>query len=435
MNPLIPLAVFILLTMVLGFLFRVPMAFSMGIAALAIFFLNDLPLSGFAPGAFAAVNSFPLLAVPFFVFAGTLMHYSGISKSLLDLIESLLHRVHGRLGYVVIVGSLGFGAITGSAMALITTIGKMITPRMVATGYGLNYSTAILASCCFLGVLIPPSIPGILYAMASNTSVADVWLATIAPAFMISALYAVVNHFKTRKMQLAPVVSTDAGSQIGLSKGMLIEAVPALLMPVIIFGGIYGGVFTPTEAGAVAAIYGFSYFLFKRLVLRRRLDGTLWGITIEAAVLTASVGIIIVFASVVGRAIALSGVSDALVEVVTTNVDSPVLFLMAVNVLFLVLGAFIDENTCILVIVPLLMPTVSAYGIDPVHFGAVILVNTCIGFILPPVASAIFIGSKLTGASFQGIVEHIWPFVACALVVLLIITYVPDIVLWLPRNF
>src|SRR5699024_1722053 len=368
------LILFLAVFLILSILLRVPVPFAMGWATLSVFFFVDLPFINIAQSSFSALNEFTLLAVPFFLWAGALIENCGISKLQLDMIDAFIGRIRGSTGFVAIVGSTAFGALSGSAMATIAAIGKIMVPEMVRKGYSKNYSSALIASTCFLGIMIPPSIPGIFYALAADQKITQVWLSTIVPGLLFGIGYIIINYIKqkdkeeiTQKLTFSEYI-INTGKKTG-------QAYAALIMPLIIFGGIYGGIFTPTEAGAVSAGYGVIYLLIKRFFKKEKNENTLWDIMMDTASLTGVVSILVIFSSVSGRAITLSGASDQLASFVTDNVNSPILFLILVNLLFLLMGTFLDINSSILLMTPLLLPSALQMGIDPIHFGAISLVN------------------------------------------------------------
>ena len=255
-------------------LFRMPVGFSIGLGGMAAFLLNDFSLTAMSQSAFYATNSNSLLAIPFFVFAGAVMEYSGISRSIFSFVEAFVGRVRASTGTVAIFACAAFGALTGSTQATIAAIGKIVFPEMDKKGYDPAYQAALMAACGFLGVLIPPSMTGIVYATASEISVSDAWMCTLVPGIMIACLYAVVNYIYRRKFEDKNTEPFQFGAYVGNIGRSTANAFWALLMPVIIFGGIYGGIFTATEAGAVSALYGLVYFAIRKRTKPDAVSGT-----------------------------------------------------------------------------------------------------------------------------------------------------------------
>lgn len=413
----------------LAILVKIPVGFSLGIGAVATFMFAHLPVVNMAQGAFSALDSTSYLAIPFFMIAGTLMEYSGISKSLLNLVESIIGRIKGSLGVVTIITSALFGVLTGSAMATISAIGRIVTPVMKEKGYRPPYIAALLASTCFLGILIPPSVPGIMYALASNTAVTDVWMSTIGPGLLFCLGYCIVNYLRHGRFEVINTEKTSFSEAVINVGKSAVAAIPALLMPVIIFGGIYGGICTATEAGAISCVYGLIYYIVKKIVYRGSIpkDVTLRKIFSISAISTATITFVMIFANVSTRAITLSGVTNMVSQWVIENISSPAMFLIMVNIIYLIMGTFLDINCSLLLMTPLLLPAAKALGIDPVHFGAITLVNLSVGFMTPPFANGIFMSTKIVGTNFVEVVKEIYPFLLVGFIVIILTTYVPAV--------
>jgi C4-dicarboxylate transporter DctM subunit len=418
------LGIFVLVFFATALGFQVPMAFSMGLTCLAMIFITGARPLTLTATAFSAMDSFPFLAIPFFVFAGALMQYTGISSSLVRFINAFVGRLRGSLGSLVVLASAAFGVLTGSTIATLSSIGKMMVPEMVKGGYKKPYAAALASASGFLGILIPPSVPGIFYALAAGLNISDVWISTIGPAFVFIIGYIAINYYvvgRFEKKVTEPFVFSKYVKNAGVqTRG----ALGALLMPIIIFGGIYGGVFTPTEAGAVAAVYGLIFFAVNKF-RHTKMEKSLWYITVESAGITAVICVGAAFSQAGGRYLAMGGVSLALNQWVTANVSSPLMFLLLANIVFLILGMLIDINAAILIMTPLMLPTVLALGIDPIHFGAVMLVNLCVGYMTPPMAGGIFFICRLTDTSFSDVLRESWRFIAWGLVVVTVTTLWP----------
>ena len=412
---------------ILAIAVKIPVGFSLGIGAVTTFLFANLPTVNMAQGAFSALDSTSYLAIPFFMIAGTLMEFSGISASLLNLVEAFIGRVKGALGIVTIVTSALFGVLTGSAMATISAIGRIVSPIMKERGYRPSYIAALLASTCFLGILIPPSVPGIMYALAASESVTKVWMSTIGPGLLFVLGYCIVNYIRHGRFEVINTEKVSFNEALANVGKRLVEAIPALLMPIIIFGGIYGGICTATEAGAISCIYGIIYFVVKKLAIKGSIgkDVTLWKIFAISGVSTVVITFVMIFANVATRAITLSGVTNTVSTWVVENISSPYVFLLLVNVIYLIMGTFLDINCSLLLMTPLLLPAARQLGIDPIHVGAITLVNLSVGFMTPPFANGIFMSAKIVGVNFAAIVKEIWPFLIVGLIVIGITTYVP----------
>ncbi|MBD9198852.1 MAG: TRAP transporter large permease [Clostridiales bacterium] len=426
------LLVFLLIFLGTSLLFRMPVGFSIGLGGVAVFMIYGFSTTAMAQSAFYGTNSFSLLAIPFFLFAGAVMEYSGISKSIFSFVDSFVGRVRASTGTVAIFACAAFGALTGSTQATIASISKIVFPEMDKRGYEPAYQAALLASAGFLGVLIPPSMTGIVYATASNISISDAWLSTLLPGLLIATLYAIVNYFHRRKVEPKNTEPFKVGpyvKNIGVSTK---NAVWALMMPVIIFGGIYGGIFTATEAGAISALYGLGYYLIRKRTHPEAVSGNVNDMLKFTINLTGIIMFIMTTANIACKAIAFSGISQQLVTWMTTHIESPIVFMLIVNVLFIVCGMFIDSNAAILLFVPLLTPIADAYGIDQVQMAGIILVNLCVGAISPPFCINVFVTTKLKRVQFTEVIHYIWPYLFCCVFVLLLMCFFPGLSTWLP---
>lgn len=434
LNPWLSLLLFVAVFVGLSALARVPVAYSIGIAAMLLYLVNGLNPLGFAQVCFSGLDTFTMLAVPFFIFAGSIMEYSGISDRLLQWVEMLIGKVRGFTGAICVVASALFGLLTGSIMSTLSSVGKVMISKMREKGYSKEYAAALAAASSFLGILIPPSAPGIAYALASGAKVTEVWMATVVPAILIVVLYLIVNFLKRRKAE-PKAEKKEAEQALVVGKRFARStwtAFPALLMPIIIYGTIYGGVCTATEAGAISVVYGLGYYLVKKHILKRQVDKPMKDIAVESSNMMAVVGMLLVFAGIAGRVFTQIGIADAIATLVA-NHSSKNSFLLLCNVIFLILGMFMDINPSILLMTPLLLPAAVQLGVEPSHFGAVMLVNLCFGNLTPPFAATCFVSSGMAGASFTGTIREAAPFLLVGLVAILFTTYCPALVMWLPH--
>ncbi len=374
-------------------------------------------------------QSFILLAVPLFIVAANIMNAGTISDRLLNFCVALVGRFRGGLGHVNVVASLIFSGMSGSAVADAAGIGKIIIQMMTNSGhYTRGYAAAITAASATIGPIIPPSIPMVLYALVSNTSIGYLFLGGIVPGLLMGAVLMGMNTFLSHRRGFAleePVPLSELPRRTA-------NAFPALLMPAILLYGIYGGVTTPTEAAAVAAFYALmlAAFFYRALSFR-----SLYGILVESARSSAAVGLVIGGALILNYVVASENIPSLLAErLVGLDVD-PVLFLLSVNLLLLLLGCVLDATTIILVIIPLFLPTCRELGIDLVHFGVVAVVNCMIGLITPPYGILLFVLNAVTRIPLSEIIREIWPFLIALLVALLGLVLWPGLVLWLPRLF
>lgn len=432
MSPMILLAIFLLFFLCLAMFCKVPVGYSIGAATLAVILFNGMKPSTLCTVAFSGLDSFPLLAVPLFIFAGAIMQHSGIAKALIKLIDSIVGRIRGSLGAVTILASAAFGVLTGSCMATISCIGGIMIPEMKKRGYSSSYCAALAAASSFLGILIPPSVPGIMYGLCASVSISAVWLSTIGPAILCMIMFITINYFVKGRREEKDTSSLTCSLYLGNVGKAFVRSIPALIMPVIIFGGIYGGVFTATEAGAAAVLYGAIFYACKKIFYKDA-DEKFIKMTVESAISTATICILIGFSNCSGRVISMIGIAEAIKAFVTTHIASAAVFLIFANILFLICGMLIDINAAILLVVPLLLPTATAMGIDTIHFGAIVLVNLSVGFITPPFCSSVFMAQKLSGARYVDIVKDVMPFVIASLIVVVLTTYIPAISTFIPN--
>ena len=374
-------------------------------------------------------KSFILLAVPLFIVAANIMNAGTISDRLLNFCVAVVGRFRGGLGHVNVMASLIFSGMSGSAVADASGIGKIIIEMMTKGGrYSRGYAAAITAATATIGPIIPPSIPMVLYALVSNTSIGALFLAGIVPGLVMGGVLMAMNY----------VISTRRGfameTPVPLRKLPRVtgRAFPALLMPVILLYGIYGGVTTPTEAAAVAAFYALllAAFFYRALSIK-----TLYEILVESARSSAAVGVVIGGALILNFIVISENIPAMMSNALTGLEVHPLLFLLAVNVLVLLLGCVLDATTIILVIVPLFIPTCEALGIDLVHFGVLVVVNSMIGLITPPYGILLFVINAVTGIPLKESIGEIWAFLAVLIAALLFLILVPEVVLWLPGLF
>ncbi|MGN1414505.1 MAG: TRAP transporter large permease [Anaerovoracaceae bacterium] len=427
---------FLVIFLVLAFL-KVPIPFSMGISAIFIYLWAGGTSTAISMGAFRALNNFTYLAIPAFIFAGDLMASSGISAAIMRFANAFIGRLRGAVGAVTIVTSMLFGAITGSSLATITAIGGMMLPEMEKAGYSRVYSTALISACGFLGILIPPSIPGILYAMMAGESLMKVWLCTVVPGVMLGVAYIGINYFVYGRKE-EPAKVTQGPFKLGpYFKNIGVQtwkSLSALLMPVIIFYGIYGGIFTPTEAGAVAVAYGLLVgWVFNPIVLKKKPEANLVKILSDGAISSASIAMLLTFATIAGIMITQTRIPAILTELMFSVTQSKVVFLLILNLLLIIVGMFMETNSSILLLGPILIPIAKSFGVDTIHFAGIMLLNLEIGMITPPFAANLFVGCKVGNVTLDKVLPSLLPFFVACVIVLLITTYIPGVVTFLPN--
>lgn len=394
----------------------------LGLAGLDIALAGEKILQGL-------YKSFVLLAVPLFIVAANIMNAGTISDRLLAFCVAAVGRFRGGLGHVNVVASLIFSGMSGSAVADVAGIGKIIIEMMTRDGrYSRGYAAAITAASATIGPIIPPSIPMVLYALVSNASIGALFLGGIVPGLVMGAVLMGMNAWLSRRRRFAleqPVPLRKLPQHTA-------NAFPALLMPVILLYGIYGGVTTPTEAAAVAAFYALllAGIFYRALSIKR-----LYEIFVVSARSSAAVGIVIGGALILNFIVISENIPGTLSDVLVDLNVPPLVFLFGVNLLVLLLGCILDATTIILVIVPLFMPATRDLGIDPVHFGVLVVVNSMIGLITPPYGILLFVINAVTGIPLREIITEIWAFLAVLILALVLLILSPDLVLFLPRLF
>lgn len=420
------MAIMLFLLLLGLFLVGVPITFSLGLASAVTVWHGDLmPMLIVTQQLIGSVNSFPLMAIPFFILAGTLMQYGGISERLVNFSNTLVGGMTGGLAMVAIVTSLFFAAISGSGAATTAAIGSILIPAMMAKGYPGSYAASNQAAAGALGVIIPPSIPLILYAIAANVSVGDMFIAGILPGILVTLSLLLFAYIFARKHSIG-------GNQKSTPKEMLLaarKALLAILMPVIILGGIYGGITTPTEAAVIAVAYSFivGFMVYREIKLRN-----LMRILQDSAVTTAIVLSIIAAAGLYGRILQSLRVPTMVSDFVLSTIGSPLAFIIMANAMLLFVGMFIEAAAAILIFVPILLPIAISFGFDPVHFGIIMVVNLAMGMFTPPVGLNLFVASQISNIGVARLTRAIFPFVAIVLINVLIISVIPALSTWLP---
>lgn len=370
-----------------------------------------------------------LIAVPLFIVAANIMNAGTITDRLLNFCVAAVGRFKGGLGHVNVVASLIFSGMSGSAVADAAGIGKIIIEMMTKDNrYTRGYAAAITAASATIGPIIPPSIPMVLYALVSKASIGSLFLAGILPGLIMGLVLMIMNYYLAGKRGFAmedPIPLRELPRKTA-------NAFPALLMPVILLYGIYGGVTTPTEAAAIAAFYAL---LLAGLFYKALSFKTLFNVFVESARSSASVGIVIGGAFILNFIVISEQIPQSIAMLLEGTDVNPIVFLIVVNLLILALGCILDATTIILVIVPLFIPTCEVLGIDLVHFGVLVVVNSMIGLITPPYGILLFVINAVTDIPLREIISEIWAFLVILIAALLIMLLVPDLVLWLPRVF
>lgn len=408
--------------LLLLFLISVPVSLSLGIAPLPALLDKGIPLISVPQTMFEAMDSFALMAIPYFVLAGRLMQTGGIASRLIDLGMALIGWVKGGLGAAAVLTTMFFSTISGSSSATTAAIGGVMIPEMERNKYPRPFSASVIAASGELGVILPPSVPMIIYAMLTGTSVAQMFMAGIVPGLMIggSLMFTIIIWSSIKGYGTAqPVTMVEWLRGVGKASK---AASLSLLMPVIILGGIYGGLFTATEAAVVAVAYAFivGTFIYKEIRLRD-LPRILW----DSATTSAIVLLIVGFAAVFAYALSLYQAPQKVAALLLGVSDNPYVFLLVVNIALLIIGLFMETFAAILILAPVLAPIAVSLGIDPVHFGLVIIVNLAVGMVTPPVGVNLFLICGIANISMEKLMRPLSIFLAILFVNLLLITYIP----------
>ncbi len=406
---------------------NVPIAYCLALSGIAyILVTGNFAMTSFASIMISSVDSFPLLAVPYFILAGALMDAGGISKRIVDFAKTLVGRVTGGLAMVAVISCAFFAALSGSGIATTAAIGAIMIPEMEKAGYNKAFSAALIAAAGCLGPIIPPSVPMVMFGASTETSISAMLLGGLLPGLLLAGMLMLYAYFYAKKKG----IKSTEGFDLKKCGHAFVSAIPALLVPVIILGGIYSGVFTPTEAAAVAVVYSFfaGTAIYKEVTLKK-----LRTALVEAGTQTGTIMVIAAAATFFARILTMEQFHIILKDFVLGMTDSKIVVLLILNLVLLLLGCLMDTTPVILVFAPILLPIATAYGVDPVHFGVMMCTNLAIGLITPPVGVSLYVASGQAKVSFSKIVKHVWPALCALLLGLLIITYVPAIVTALPK--
>lgn len=415
METLLLFSVLIVLIMM-----SVPIGITLGLSTLlCLAFTTDIPLTILAQKSATGLDSFPLLAIPFFILAGTLMCNGGISRRLVNLAESLVGFIVGGLAMVTVLACMFFAAISGSGPATVSAIGSFMVPSMKERHYDADFAAAITAASGTIGVIIPPSIPFVIYCVVAQASIGDMFIAGIIPGIIIGAALMVVCYLTARKRNYLSSTARPTFRAVAVA---FREAVWALFVPIIILGGIYGGIFTPTEAAVVAVVYSILIGKF----VYRELDGkTLYECLRSAGLINGATEFMIGFSMAFASYLSMAQIPASVGAWLREFSNNPLVILMVINVFLLVIGCFIDNIAAVVILTPILLPVVKSLGIDPIHFGLIITVNLACGFISPPYGINLFVASAISGESIESISKTIIPSFLAMIVCLILFTYFP----------
>jgi len=407
-------------------LLRVPVAASMGLAAFAGIVQMGYKISVFPTVFYAAVAKYTMLAIPFFILAGVIMDHAGISKRLIALANACVGHRRGGLAVVTVIVACFFAAISGSGPATVAAIGGVLIPAMSRQGYSKDFATALVASSGGIGMIIPPSIPFIIYAMLAEVSVGTMFMAGVVPGLLFGMFFVVAALLYLHNDKNI-IVQERRGFQERWKafKG----AVWALMMPVIILGGIYGGIFTPTEAAGVAVVYGLlvGMCIYREIKLKE-----LWIVMVDSFVSSAIIMFIMGCAGAFTWILTTSGVTKELTDILLSLTNNRNVMLFIITVIFIIAGCFVDSASGFYLLLPILLPIIKEMNYPLIAFGVIATANFALGQVTPPVGSNLFVACNIADVSMKSLVAKVWPFLIAGFICLLLITYVPQIITYLP---
>jgi len=413
------LAVFMILS--------VPVGVAIGLAAVLAVFVSDALSNSFVPLALVTgVDSFPIMAVPMFILAGELMSSGGISRRILNVCQVFFGRFPGGLAMVAVMTALFFSSVSGSAPATVAAVGSMLIPSMIEKGYDKRFVLGLLATAGCMGVIFPPSIPMVLYGVATGASISGMFIAGFLPGVLVVSGLLFYVYFYSKKMGWKGEESAYSGPE---KLRALWDAKWAFINPIIILGGIYGGFFTPTEAASVAAVYAFfcGVFIYRELDFKK-----LWNSIGKACLTTGAVMIILGAATAFARLLTIEQIPAILAGWMLGLTENRVLMLLYINIFMLIVGLVIDPTPAMLILSPILLPVAASFGVHPIHFGMIMVISLSIGKITPPIGINLFVASRIGNERLEVVSRGVMPFVVVMVVILFIVTYIPQISLFLP---
>lgn len=409
------------------FLSGVPIAFSLGVATIVGMILTDAPMLVLVQKLWTSIDSFAIVAVPLFILAGALMSYGGISRRLVDFAQALVGHMTSGLAMVAVIGCMFFAAVSGSAIADAAAIGGILIPMMISQGYHPRFTTSLVAAAGTIGPIIPPSIPMVLYGVMTTTSIAKLFAGGFIPGVLMGVSLMAYSYYLGKKRgYLGRAKRATVGE---LVRGFF-SALLALIMPIIIIGGIIGGVFTATESGVIAVMYALilGLFVYRELSVRE-----LPKILYETGITTGTILFILGTASLFTWLLTIQQIPQQLTAMILEANPDRFMVLLIVNVILLIAGTMIDTISALIIFTPLFLPIVKSVGVDPIHFGVIIAVNLTIGMITPPVGVVLFVTSAIGKVSIREMWPDLWPMIVVLVAVLGLITYVDGLVMWLPN--
>ncbi|PZX07514.1 C4-dicarboxylate transporter DctM subunit [Psychrobacillus insolitus] len=407
--------------LVILFFMNVPIAIALGLSTVVVVIVSGtLELSTLPHRMFTTLDSFPLMAAPFFILAGKIMEHGGISEKIINFASSLVGHMRGGLAHVSIVACMFFAALSGSAVATTAAVGGILIPAMVKAGYNREFAASVQAAGGTTGVIIPPSVPMVMFAVTAGVSVSDLFIAGIVPGILVGLSLMVWTYIYSVRKDVK-ITSKLSWSKV---KTSFLESILAILMPIIILGGIYGGIFTPTEASVVAVVYGLviGKFVYKKITF-----SILKKILLDTITVVSALSLIIASASFFGFYLTIARIPHEL-GLWISQMELPTLVIMGVIIiLLLIVGMFMDEISAIIILTPILLPVVVAAGIDPVHFGLVMIINLAIGLLTPPVGLSLFVAAKVGNVNHEKLLKPLLPFIIILVIDVIILFLLPQL--------
>lgn len=429
MDPATLAGLILLAGIVIGIVFSIPIAVVIGTAS----FLAAIPLLGLenavvvtAQRIFTGINSFPLLAIPLFVLAGVIMNTGGIAGRLVDAAKVLTGRMPASLAQTNVVANAMFGSVSGAAVAAAAAVGNVMNPRMAAEGYDRRFAAAVNVASASAGMLLPPSNTFIVYALVSGSSIAALFMAGVGPGLLWALACMVVVYLYARRQP----GRLKSDQRVTFAQGMQVmgRAVPSMLMIVVVIGGILGGFFTATESASIAVVYCLVLSALYRTIKVKDLPDIL----VDAGRTTAIVMLLVGVSTALSFVMTFASIPDAISGAVLGLTDSPTVVLLLMMVVLIAVGTVMDPTPAILIFVPIFLPIATEFGIDPVHFGAMVVMNLSLGVITPPIGNVLFVGSRVARLPIEPVIGRLWPFLGAILLALLLVVFLPQLSVWLP---
>ncbi|UDM18234.1 TRAP transporter large permease [Vogesella sp. XCS3] len=405
-----------------------PISISLGLTVLTFLFtMTEVPIEAVALKLFTGIEKFEIMAIPFFILAGNFLTHGGVAKRMINFASSMVGHWHGGLGLAGVLACALFAAVSGSSPATVVAIGSILLPAMVKQGFPNSFGAGVITTSGALGILIPPSIVMVMYSVATNTSVGQLFMAGVIPGLMLAGFLGLTTWYRARKFGYPRLAKASMQQRLKALR----ESIWGLLLIVVVIGGIYTGIFTPTEAAAMSAVYAFivAVFIYKDLTLKQ-----VPKVLLDSASMSAMLLYIITNAVLFSFLMTSEGIPQAMASSLIDAGLGPIAFLLAVNVILLLAGNVMEPSSIVLIFAPILFPVAVALGIDPVHFGILIVVNMEVGMCHPPVGLNLYVASGITKMGITELTIAVWPWLLTMLVFLGLVTYVPAISLWLPKT-